>query len=213
VEKPTFLIAVSKAGDGAITAPPFNVCHQPDSDQATRLRRLFVLETWIARDSKQGRDRFSLGPRHGGGGRRHPCNPLLREPITMIMIGVLLNIVGLGFFCWVLFRLAVHALPFFAGVTVGIYSIQVGAGPFGAIVIGFAAAGLTVAAGPHAFSVARSSFVLLVIALLFAVPATRAGYDVTAAFAHIGVPSEWWPKVFALDAVITVDGPPRRAWR
>jgi hypothetical protein len=34
-------------------------------------------------------------------------------PITMIIIGVLLNVVGLGVFCWALFALAIHALPFF----------------------------------------------------------------------------------------------------
>jgi hypothetical protein len=45
VEKPAFLIAVSKAGDGGMTAPPFNVGCQRDSDQATRLRCLFVRET------------------------------------------------------------------------------------------------------------------------------------------------------------------------
>jgi len=33
--------------------------------------------------------------------------------ITMLIIGVLLNIVGLGIFCWALFALATHALPFF----------------------------------------------------------------------------------------------------
>ncbi len=31
----------------------------------------------------------------------------------MIIVGVLLNIVGLGVFCWALFALAIHALPFF----------------------------------------------------------------------------------------------------
>ena len=122
----------------------------------------------------------------------------------MIIIGVLLNIVGLGFFCWALFALATHALPFFVGMTVGIYSFQVGAGPFGAIVIGFAAAGLTLAAGQYAFSVARSPFVRLVIGLLFAVPAARAGYDVTLAFAHLGVPSEWWREAFAVFGAISV---------
>jgi hypothetical protein len=49
--------------------------------------------------------------------------------ITMLIIGVLLNIVGLGIFCWALFALATHALPFFVAMTVGIYSFQVGAGP------------------------------------------------------------------------------------
>src|ERR1700736_6610607 len=52
--------------------------------------------------------------------------------ITMPIIGVLLNIVGLGIFCWALFALATQALPFFVGMTMGIYSYQAGASPFGA---------------------------------------------------------------------------------
>ena len=76
--------------------------------------------------------------------------------ITMLIIGVLLNIVGLGIFCWALFALATHALPFFVGMTVGIYSFQAGAGPFGAIVVGFVTAGFTFVIGRYAFSVARS---------------------------------------------------------
>jgi hypothetical protein len=44
--------------------------------------------------------------------------------ITMLVIGILLNVVGLGAFCWALFALATHALPFFVGMTVGIYSFK-----------------------------------------------------------------------------------------
>ena len=124
----------------------------------------------------------------------------------MLIIGILLNIVGLGIFCWALFALATHALPFFVGMTVGIYSFQVGAGPFGAIVVGFVAGSTTLVAGQFAFSVARSPIVRLVVGLLFALPATRAGYDVTLAFAHIGVPSEWWREAFAVVGAITVGG-------
>ena len=126
--------------------------------------------------------------------------------ITMLIIGILLNIVGLGIFCWALFALATHALPFFVGMTVGIYSFQVGAGPFGAIVVGFVAGSTTLVAGQFAFSVARSPIVRLVVGLLFALPAARAGYDVTLAFAHIGVPSEWWREAFAVVGAITVGG-------
>ena len=79
--------------------------------------------------------------------------------ISMLIIGVLLNIVGLGVFCWALFALAIHALPVFVGMSVGIYSFQAGAGPFGAIVVGFVAAGFTFVIGRYAFSVARSPIV------------------------------------------------------
>ena len=41
---------------------------------------------------------------------------LVVGPIT----GVLLNVVGLGVFCWALFALAIQALPFCIGVTAGI---------------------------------------------------------------------------------------------
>ena len=126
--------------------------------------------------------------------------------ITMVIIGILFNIAGLGMFCWAVFRLAVCALPFFVGTTAGIYSLQAGTGPFGAILIGFVTASFTLVVGQYAFSVARSAIVRLVIGLLFALPAARAGYDATLAFAHIGVPSEWWRQAFAVVGAITVGG-------
>jgi hypothetical protein len=33
--------------------------------------------------------------------------------ITMLIIGILLNIAGLGLFCWAVFTLAVYAVPLF----------------------------------------------------------------------------------------------------
>ena len=125
---------------------------------------------------------------------------------TMLVIGLLLNIVGLGIFCWALFALATHALPFFVGMSVGIYSFQAGAGPFGAIVVGFGAAGFTLVIGRYVFSVARSPIVRLVIGLLFAVPAAHAGYSVTLALGHLGIPSEWWRESFAVLGAIAVGG-------
>jgi hypothetical protein len=127
-------------------------------------------------------------------------------PITMIIIGILLNVVGLGIFCWALFALATYALPFFVGMTVGIYSFQAGAGPFGAIVVGFVMAGFTLVVGQYAFSIARSPILRLVIGLLFAVPAARAGYDVTLALANLGIPEERWGKSFAVLGAIAVGG-------
>ncbi len=124
--------------------------------------------------------------------------------ITMITTGILLNIVGLGVLCWALFALAIHALPFFVGLTAGIYSFQAGMGPFGAVVIGFIVAGFALVLGRYAFSVARAPVVRLLIGLLFAVPAARAGYDVTLALSHIGIPSEWWRESFSMLGAIAV---------
>jgi len=44
----------------------------------------------------------------------------------MIIFGPLLVIVGIGFICWLLFTLAVFALPFFAGLTIGIWAFHTG---------------------------------------------------------------------------------------
>lgn len=135
-----------------------------------------------------------------------PLATLVTGTITMLIIGVLLNIVGLGIFCWALFALAIQALPFFVGMTVGIYSFQAGAGPIGAAIVGLVTAGFTFMVGRYAFSVARSPIVRLIIGLLFAVPAARAGYSVSLAFANLGIPSEWWREAFAAIGGIAVGG-------
>ncbi len=41
----------------------------------------------------------------------------------MIFLGILLSIAAIGFFCWLLFTLAVFALPFFAGITAGAWAM------------------------------------------------------------------------------------------
>ena len=46
----------------------------------------------------------------------------------MIIVGIVLSVVGLGFFCWLLFTLAVYALPFFAGVTAALAAYHSGSG-------------------------------------------------------------------------------------
>lgn len=122
----------------------------------------------------------------------------------MLIVGILLNVVGLGVLCWALFTLAVHALPFFVGLTAGIYSSRIGMGPFGAIVIGFVAGGFALAVGRYAFSIARGPAVRLLIGLLFAVPAACAGYHVALALAHIGIPSEWWREPFAMLGAVAI---------
>lgn len=132
-----------------------------------------------------------------------PATPVTGA-ITMLIAGILLNVVGLGVLCWALFTLAVHALPFFVGLSAGIYSFQAGMDPFGAIVIGFIVACCTLVVGRYAFSAARAPIVRLLIGLLFAVPAARAGYDVTLAFSHIGIPSEWWREPFAMLGAIAI---------
>jgi len=85
------------------------------------------------------------------------------------------RIVGIGFLCWLLFTLAVYALPVFVGVTTGAWAYGTGAGPIGAFIVGMAATGATLAVGQFTFTFVRPVWARLAVALLFAAPASVAG--------------------------------------
>ena len=96
----------------------------------------------------------------------------------MIVIGLILSVFGVGYLCWLLFTLAVYALPLFAGMTAGLAAYHSGAG-LGALVVGFAAGAVTLVAGQAAFAAVKSPVLRVVIAILFAAPAAIAGYHAT----------------------------------
>ena len=39
----------------------------------------------------------------------------------MLALGLVLNTVGIGLFCWLIFTLAVYALPFFVAMNAGMW--------------------------------------------------------------------------------------------
>src|SRR5260221_2586424 len=121
-----------------------------------------------------------------------------RRPTTMIVIGIILSFISLGFLCWLLFALAVHALPIFVGVTAGVAAYHSGSGEIGAFLVGLIAGALTLAAGQIAVAAFRSPLIRTAIALLFAVPAAMAGYHAALGLAQLGVPAELWQQVFGL---------------
>ena len=124
----------------------------------------------------------------------------------MLIPGLVLSVVGVGFFCWLLFTLAVYALPFFAGLTAALAAFHVGSGVIGALVVGVLAGSATLAIGQIAFATARTPLIRAAIALLFAAPAAVAGYHATLGLAHIGVPSEGWREAFAVVGAVLVGG-------
>src|SRR3954447_17803407 len=107
----------------------------------------------------------------------------------MLAFGILLNTVGIGLFCWLIFTLAVYALPFFVAIDAGIWAYHSGAGLLGTPLVAVAAGGMTLAIAQIAFAMTQSLFIRAVIAVVFALPATVAGYHVVLAMAQIGVPS------------------------
>jgi hypothetical protein len=116
----------------------------------------------------------------------------------MLVVGIVLSIFGLGLFCWLVFTLAVYALPFLAGLTVGLAVFHSGAGVIGALIVGFVTGGATLALGQIAFATTRTPLVRAFIGLVYAVPATVAGYQVSFALAGIGMSTEGWQTAFAV---------------
>ena len=124
----------------------------------------------------------------------------------MTIVGIVLSVLGLGFFCWLLFTLAVYALPFFAGLTAGLAAIHSGSGVIGAFIVGALAGGATLAIGRVAFATVRTPLIRAAIGLLYAVPAAVAGYHATLALAHVGIPSEGWRDAFAVLGAVLIGG-------
>jgi len=122
----------------------------------------------------------------------------------MIFLGIILSIAAIGFFCWLLFTLAVFALPFFAGVTAGGWAYHTGAGWLGAILIGTVAAGLTLGIGQLLLGLVRPLWARLLIALVFVAPAAIAGYHATHGIVKHTMPSETWQLVFSVIGAIAV---------
>ncbi|KRQ17163.1 hypothetical protein [Bradyrhizobium manausense] len=116
----------------------------------------------------------------------------------MIIFGPLLVIAGIGFFCWLLFVLAVFALPFFVGLTIGICALHAGAGAPGAILAGLAAGAATFGIGKLALTFVPWAWLRLVVILLFVAPATVAGYSATHGIAQMAIPSATWQVIFSV---------------
>jgi hypothetical protein len=124
----------------------------------------------------------------------------------MLALGLLLNTIGIGLFCWLIFTLAVYALPFFVAINAGIWAYHSGAGLLGTPVVAVATGGMTLAIAQVAFATTRSIILRGVIAAVFALPAALAGYHAVLALAQIGAPSLVWREVFACLGAVIIGG-------
>ena len=122
----------------------------------------------------------------------------------MMFIGILFSIAAIGFLCWLLFMLAIFALPFFAGVTAGMWSYDTGAGWLGAILVGALAAGFTFGIGQCLLVFVRPLWARIAIALAFVAPAALAGYHATHGIVKHTMPSEGWQIAFSVVGAIAV---------
>jgi hypothetical protein len=122
----------------------------------------------------------------------------------MLVLGIIFSFFGLGALLGLLFTLAVYALPFFVAVTAGMAAFHSGAGVIGAILVAALAGGATLAIGQIVFATVRSPAIRATIALLYAIPATIAGYSASHGLAELSMPSATWQMIFAVIGAICV---------
>ncbi len=123
-----------------------------------------------------------------------------------MFISTILSVLGLGFMVYVLFTLAVYALPFFVAVTVGMHVHDSEAGLVAAIAAAFLSGAVTLLAGQIAFATIRSVPVKLAIGALYAAPAGIAGYHAIKGLSEIGGAGETWTLMFAWIGAVIVGG-------
>jgi hypothetical protein len=132
--------------------------------------------------------------------------PLYMEPPPCLPLGFFSTLSASVCSDWLIFTLAVYALPFFVAINAGIWAYHSGAGLIGAPLIAIVAGGMMLAIAQIAFAMTRSMILRAVIAALFALPATFAGYHVALAMAQIGVPSLAWREVLASVGAVFIGG-------
>lgn len=116
----------------------------------------------------------------------------------MIVLAILATLTAIIALCWLLFTLAVFALPIFAGVTAGAWAHETGAGIPGAIIVGAIAAALTFGLFQLLLLVTRPAWIKLVVILAFVAPAAVAGYHATLGIVKLTMPSDTWQLVFSV---------------
>lgn len=122
----------------------------------------------------------------------------------MIILAILVSLTAIGLLCWLLFTLAVFALPVFVGATAGAWAHGTGAGIPGAIVVGAVAAAVTLAAGHLLITFVRPMWLKLIVAIAFVAPAAIAGFHATHGIVKHLMPSEGWQIAFSVIGAIAV---------
>ena len=103
-----------------------------------------------------------------------------------MFFSTLFTLFGLGALCWILYDLAVYALPFAIGLTSGMYLYETGQGVFLSIIAGLFIGGFIAALGEFAFERIRSIPIKLAIGLIYAIPAGIAGFHAAKGLAEFG---------------------------
>jgi hypothetical protein len=124
----------------------------------------------------------------------------------MIILGIILSVFAIAFFCWLLFTLAVYALPFYVGMTAGFAAYYRGYGMLDSGLIAIVVDACVLALGQLLLATTRVPLLRACIALIFAVPAAVAGYHATLGIAHICIPAGTLSQILAFVGAALVGG-------
>ena len=102
-----------------------------------------------------------------------------------------LALIGVGFMIYLLFAAATYVLPIYAGLSTGFAAFNAGASYTSALLLGMLAFLLVIMFGQVATQLAPSRHARIAIALLFAIPAAVAGFQVASALLHLGGVGNW----------------------
>jgi len=124
----------------------------------------------------------------------------------MIILGIILSVFAIAFFCWLLFTLAVYALPFYAGLMAALVAYHHGYGALGSGLIAIVVGAGVLALGQFLFAAVRLPILRVCIALIFAIPAAIAGYYATLGIAQICMPVGTLSHILACVGAALVGG-------
>lgn len=122
----------------------------------------------------------------------------------MIILAMLASVTVISLLCWLLFTLAVFALPAFVGVTAGAWAHGTGAGIAGAVLVGAVVAAITLAAGHLLLTFVRPMWLKLIVAAAFVAPAAIAGFHATHGIVKHLMPSDAWQIAFSVIGAVAV---------
>lgn len=119
----------------------------------------------------------------------------------MVLFAPLIVIGAIAVFCWLLFTLAVFALP---GVYAGIWAFHTGAGVLGAMIVGLVAAATTFGIGQLLLIFVPWTWAKLLIIAIYTTPAVVAGYSATHGITLMAMSSPIWQTIFSVVGAIAV---------
>lgn len=123
-----------------------------------------------------------------------------------MVIATASSIAAIGVMLYFLFALTIYALPFYAGISAGLWVYQHGAGLIGALAIGLLSATVIRSVGQILLATLRSPCARAAVAAFYAAPAGMAGFHAVHGLSGLGGASDGWCVTFAYLGAVIVAG-------